>query len=126
MYISLSNFLLSIIVVVAVVVGIFAVITLRNVNSLVKGLEKLLERNSDYLTKSVSLLPETIKNSSSLAKTAQEQIEEIGLTVNSLGSSLAETAASLNEKTVSGVSFVNTVVDVVSIIKDYIDSRRGH
>lgn len=126
MYISLSNFLLSIIVVVAVVVGIFAVITLRNVNSLVKGLEKLLERNSDYLTKSVSLLPETIKNSSSLAKTAQEQIEEIGLTVNSLGSSLAETAASLNEKTVSGVSFVNTVVDVVSIVKDYIDSRRGH
>lgn len=126
MYISLSDFLLTIIVVVAVVVGIFAVITLRNVNSLVKGFEKLLEKNSDSLTKSVSLLPETIKNTSSLAKTAQEQIDDIGSTVNSLGGSLAETAASLNEKTVSGISFINTVVDVVSIVKDYIDSRRGH
>lgn len=126
MYISLTDLWLSILVVVAVVVGTYAVITLRNVNSLVKDLGKLLEKNADHLTKSVALLPETIKNTSSLAKSAQEQIDDIGSTVNSLGSSLAETAASLNEKTVSGVSFVNTVIDVVSIVKDYMDSRRGN
>lgn len=125
MYISLADLWLSILVVVAVVVGTYAVITLRNVNSLVKDFGKLLEKNADPLTKSLALLPETIKNTSSLAKSAQEQIDDIGSTVNSLGSSLAETAASLNEKTVSGVSFVNTVVDVVSIVKDYMGSRRG-
>lgn len=124
MYISLADLGLSIMVIVVLVVGGYAVTTLRNVNSLVKGFEKLLERNADPLTKSLALLPETIKNTSELAKSAQEQIDDIGSTVNSLGSSLAETAASLNEKTVSGISFVNTVVEVISIVKDYIGSRR--
>lgn len=126
MYISLADLWLSILVIVAVVVGTYAVITLRNVNSLIKDFGKLLEKNADPLTKSLTLLPETIKNTSNLAKSAQEQIDDIGSTVNSLGSSLAETAASLNEKTVSGISFVNTVVDVVSIVKDYMNSRRGN
>lgn len=126
MYISLADLLLSILVIVAVLVGTYAVITLRNVNSLIKNFGKLLEKNSDSLTKSLALLPETIKNTSSLAKSAQEQIDDIGSTVNFLGSSLAETAATLNEKTVSGVSFVNTVIDVVSIVKDYMSSRRGN
>lgn len=124
MYISLTDFLLTIVVFVVVLLGIYAVITLRNLNSLIKGFENLLEKNADELTKSMALLPETIKNTGALAKSAQEQIEDIGSTVDALGSSLVETAVSLNEKTVSGVSFVKTIVDVVSIIKDYIDSRR--
>lgn len=124
MYISLTDFLLIIVALVVVLLGIYAVITLRNMNSLIKGFGNLLEKNADPFTKSMALLPETIKNTGFLAKSAQEQIEDIGSTVDALGSSFVETAVSLNEKTVSGVSFIKTIVDVVSLIKDYLDSRR--
>lgn len=126
MYISLTDFLLTIIVLVIVVLAIYIVITLKNLNSLIRSFEKLLEKNADPLTKSLTLLPEAVKNIGALAKSGQEQIEDIGSTVNALGSNLVETATSLNEKTVSGISFVKTIVDVVTVIKDYIDSRRDN
>jgi predicted PurR-regulated permease PerM len=125
MYISFADFCLSIIVVVAVVAGIYVVITLRNANKLVKGLGKLLERNADNLTKSLALLPETIKSTGTLAESAREQIDDIGPSVSSIGSSIAQTAASLNEKTVGGMSLVKTAMDVVIIVKDYLESRWG-
>lgn len=124
MYISLTDFLLFIVVLVAVLLGIYVVITLRNLNLVIKKFDNLLTQNADPLTKSIALLPEAIKNTGALAKSAQEQMEDIGSTVDALGSSLVETAVSLNEKTVSGVSFVKTFIEVVSIIKEYIDSRR--
>lgn len=126
MYISLTDFLLTIIVLVIVVLAIYIVITLKNLNSLIRSFEKFLEKNADPLTKSLTLLPEAVKNIGSLAKSGQEQIEDIGSTVNALGSNLVETATSLNEKTFSGISFVKTIVDVVTVIKDYIDSRRDN
>lgn len=124
MYISLADFLLFIIVIVVLAAGTYLIITLKNLNSLIKGTRQLIERNTEPLTKSVALLPETIRNTGELAKSAQVQIDEIGTTVSSIGGSLAETAASFSEKTVSGVSFVNTVVDVISIVKEYLDSRK--
>lgn len=124
MYISLTDFLLTIIVFVIAALAIYLVITLRNLNSLIQSFEKLLEKNADSLTKSMTVLPETIKNIGAAAQSTQEQIEDIGSTVNVLGSNLLETATSLNEKTVSGISFVKTIVEVVAVIKDYIDSRR--
>lgn len=123
MYISLTDFILTIIVLVIVMLAIYIVITLKNLNSLIQSFEKLLEKNADSLTKSLTLLPETIKDIGALAKSGQEQIEDIGSTVNALGSNLVETSTSLNEKTISGISFVKTIIDVVSVIKDYIDSR---
>lgn len=124
MYISLTDFFLTIIVFVIAALAIYLVITLRNLNSLIQNFEKLLEKNADSLTKSMTVLPETIKSIGAVAQSAQEQIEDIGSTVNVLGSNLVETATSLNEKTVSGISFVKTIVEVVAVIKDYIDSRR--
>jgi len=125
MYISFADFCLSIVVFMAVVAGIYVVITLRNVNTLVKGLGKLLESNADNLTKSLALLPETIKSTGTLAESAREQIDDIGPSVSSIGSSIAQTAASLNEKTLGGMSFVKTAMDVVIIVKDYLESRWG-
>lgn len=124
MYISLFDLGMAILIIVAIFAAIFAVIALNQLSGMIGDLRKIIAANSDNLNKSLAVLPEVMKNASGLAASAQEQIDSIGSAVGSLGSSLAETAASLNEKTVTGVSFMRSMMDTISIIREYLALRR--
>ena len=124
MYISLFDLGMAILIIVAIFAAIFAVIALNQLSGMIGDLRKIIAANSDNLNKSLAVLPEVMKIASGLAASAQEQIDSIGSAVGSLGSSLAETAASLNEKTVTGVSFMRSMMDTISIIREYLALRR--
>ena len=65
-----------------------------------------------------------VRLASGLAESAQEQIDNIGSTVGVLGHSIADTAASFSEKTVTGVSFMRSLMDTIAIIREYIALRK--
>jgi len=77
-----------------------------------------LENNAESLNKTLTGLPEAVKNANELTVSAKDQIESIGPVVYSVGSSISETAAALSDKTTSGVSVVKSMIEVAGVIKD--------
>jgi len=124
MYISLYDLGLAILILVAILAAVYAVVALRQVAEMVADLRKILAANADNLNKSMAALPDLMKNASGLAESAQEQIDNIGSTVGVLGHSIADTAASFSEKTVTGVSFMRSLMDTIAIIREYIALRK--
>lgn len=124
MYISLFDLGLAILIIVAILAAIYAVVALRQLSEMIGDVRKIMAANADNLNKSLTILPDVMKNASGLAASAQEQIDNIGSAVGSLGNSFAETAASLNEKTVTGVTFMRSMMDAIAIVREYLAMRR--
>ncbi|HHT63967.1 MAG: hypothetical protein ACOX4H_06680 [Bacillota bacterium] len=118
MYISLQDLCLIILVLLAICVGIYFIITLKNLNNILKMAEVFLKYHHDDLNKSIQLLPETIKTTRDMTQTIKQQVEEVGTGLSALELSLSETVATINDKADTGLTLIKGVGEVLQVLLD--------
>ncbi|MGI6685872.1 MAG: hypothetical protein ACOX47_10475 [Bacillota bacterium] len=118
MYISLQDFCLIILVMIALSVGIYLLITLKNLNRLLTMAGDFFKRHHENLDKSIQQLPETIKDTREMTNSIKHQVDEVGTSFSSLGVGLSETVATINDKTDTGLALIKGVGEVLQVLVD--------
>lgn len=116
MYISLKDLGLIVIFVTVLAAAIYLIITLKNLNDLLKYAKSFLKQHHDHIDKSIALVPETIKNANEMTVSIKQQVDQVGSTVNSLGSGLSETVATINDTTDTSVTVIRSLGEIVKVL----------
>jgi predicted PurR-regulated permease PerM len=103
--ISLPDLGLFILFVLACGVAVFLIMTLYNINRVVKKVNSIMEAGSEDLNKTIALLPETVGN-----------VNEVAVSVKSNVDKIAETAAAVTDKTQDALEIVRIAGTVVKTI----------
>ncbi|ATW27491.1 hypothetical protein [Candidatus Formimonas warabiya] len=118
MYISLHDLGLIILFIVALCAGIYFIVTLKNLNDLLKSGRDFFKHHQENMDKSFKLLPETLKNTSEMTQSIRHQVDEVGSSLSNLGSGLSETVATINDKADTGITLIKGVGEIFKILVD--------
>jgi uncharacterized protein YoxC len=114
--ISLPDLGLFILFVLACGVAVFLIMTLYNINRVVKKVNSIMEAGSEDLNKTIALLPETVGNVNEVAVSVKSNVDKIGSVVESVEGAVAETAAAVTDKTQDALEIVRIAGTVVKTI----------
>ncbi|MGI6712883.1 MAG: hypothetical protein ACOX4L_09275 [Bacillota bacterium] len=124
MYISLKDLGLIIIFLTVLAAVVYFIFTLKNFNDILKYAKEFLKRHNDSIDESVALVPETIKNANKMTVSIKEQVDQVGVTFNSLGNGLSETVATINETTDTSVTVIRSLGEIVKVLIDVFSSTK--
>lgn len=124
MYISLKDLGLIVIFVTVLAAAIYLIITLKNLNDLLKYAKSFLKQHNDNIDKTMSLVPETIKNANEMTVSIKQQVDQVGSTVNSLGSGLSETVATINDTTDTSVTVIRSLGEIVKVLIEFFTTSK--
>lgn len=118
MYISLQDLCLVVLVIIAFAVGIYLMVTLKNLNRILTMVNDLFKRQQENLDKSIQQLPETIKNTREMTQSIKHQIDDVGTSFSALGLGLSETVATINDKADTGLTLIKGIGEVLQVLID--------
>lgn len=107
--ISLGDLGLFILFVLAVVVGIYLVITLRNVSMVLKQAKKILDENEQPIKELIKPLPKIAKNFEGITGKVSKGVEDVDKKVPCIMKNVDGITDNLNKSTKS----INTAVDTI-------------
>jgi len=116
MYISLQDLCLVILLILALCVGVYIIITLKKLNQLLTVAGDFFKRHQDNLDKSLQQLPETIKSTREMTHSIKHQVDEVGTSLSALGTGLSETVATINDKADTGLTLIKGVGEVLQVL----------
>lgn len=110
---SVAKFLVFCIV---MVIGVFLIILLYNLVLLVKKANKIVDDNEENVHKTLAVLPETVNNINNVTLAVKDNFDKAGNAISSLGGTVAETAATVNESTGNILEFIKVVNNIIRVI----------
>lgn len=122
MTISIQDLGLFIIFCLIVAVAIFLIITLNNLNNIIKRANSMMDKNGENINKALTMLPETLKNVNDVAANVKENSEKVGNVIETVEGAVSETAAAVSDRTESILDFVKIANNVVKIILNMFSS----
>lgn len=118
MYISLQDLCLVILVIIALCLGIYLMLTLKKLNQLLTIAGDFFHRHREHLDKSIELFPQTIKNTNEMTQSIKHQVDEVGTGLSTLGEGLSETVATINDKADTGLSLIKGLGEILQVLID--------
>ncbi|MEL7566713.1 MAG: hypothetical protein AAGU27_17790 [Dehalobacterium sp.] len=118
MYISLHDLGLIILFILVLCAGIYFIITLKNLNQLLLTVGDFVKRHNESLDKSIRLLPETLKNTNEMTQTIKHQVDDVGTTLSTMGTGIAETVSTINDKADTGITIIKGLGEILQILID--------
>ncbi len=149
MYISVQNLGLFILFCIVVVVGIYLIITLRNLNKVLTETRKIIDNNNDNINKTVDNLtyasadikdiaeaigenkhvfykevPETIDNIHTISASLKNISENADQSLEVVSISLIETANTVKESTQDLTTYIKIISEVLNLITQAIFPKK--
>lgn len=118
MYITIEALVIFILVCLAVAVSIFLIITLNNLNRLLKKFNKIMETNKENIDKTISILPDTVNNLNEATISMKGTLDKAGSVIGTIDGAVTDTVVSVSDTTET----VFEVVKVVGLIAKYISN----
>jgi len=110
---------------IAVVIGIFLIILLRNCLKVVDKVNKIIETNSESIEKTLTALPSTVKSVDELAVSAKGTLDKATSVVATVEDTVTETIDSFSFNAENVLSIINIASSVVkSIISAFSSSKK--
>ncbi len=106
------------------VVGIYLVIVLYRFSQVLKQVQALLEKNSANLDKSLEALPQILDNVNGTTEIILHSADKAEMAIESIGTSLSETAASVRQGTSDAVGYVQLISEIIKIIKSVLTGTK--
>lgn len=110
--------------VIGLAVLIYILVTLRNLNRVIRKINDVTDRNSVSLEKTIAQLPEFTKNLNILASGLGYGIEKMGSVVATVDTALTRTVSVLNSGTTSIIEILSLSKEVVIGLLHKIGSSR--
>jgi methyl-accepting chemotaxis protein len=101
---------------IAVVVGIFIIILLKNCLKVVDKVNKILDVNSESIEKTITALPSAIESVDGLAVSAKQTMDKATSVVSTVEDSVTETIDSFSFNAENVLSIINIASSVVKSI----------
>lgn len=109
---------------IAVVIGVFLIILLRNCLKVVDKVNKILDSNSESIEKTLEVLPSTVKSIDELAVSAKGTLDMATSVVSTVEDTVAETIDSFSFNAENVLSIINVASSVVKSIISAFSSKR--
>jgi len=110
---------------IAVVIGIFLIILLRNCLKVVDKVNKILDTNSESIEKTLTALPSAIDSVDNLAVSAKGTMDKATSVVTTVEDSVTETIDSFSFNAENILSIINVASSVIkSIISAFSSSKK--
>jgi len=109
---------------VIVAVGIYLFIVLHNFLKLLKQVNKVLDENQESITKTINLLPDTVKNVNETTQSIKDSVDKAASTIGSIEGTVTETLAAVSDNTDSVLSIVTIASKIVNIVLSIFSSRK--
>jgi predicted PurR-regulated permease PerM len=122
MYIDIEALAIFILVSLAVIISVFLVITLKNLNSLLKKFNKIVESNTENINKTINILPDTMSNLNEAAVSMKGTLDKAGSVIGTIDGAVTDTVVSVSDTTET----VFEIVKVIGLIAKYISSAFRH
>ncbi len=148
MYVSLQDLGIFLVVITALAVGVFLVITLYNANKLVSNINRRITDNNENIknfvnnlgvaTENISVLsvalrknqdifenkiPESINNFHAITTTLKHTSERVDNSINVVNASLMETAATVKENSQDVLTYIKIVSEGIRLLIDTFKNR---
>ena len=124
--ISIRALLIGLIIFIAfcifVVVGIYLIITLRNLNNLAKRANKVFEKNDENINTALATLPIAVKNLNEVAISIKASSDKAGTVIDTIDDVITETVVTVSESTEGIFDFLKTAGNIASIITGFFSS----
>lgn len=112
---QLAGFLLFLL---AVSAGIYFILTLRNLNGLIRNATTALETNREHLDRSAADLPVITRNAVAVSEEMRTQVIEMGQSLDHVSDRVTETADTVNETAERFSAYAVLVSEVVKAVVD--------
>lgn len=109
---------------IAVVIGVFLIILLRNCLKVVDKVNKILDSNSESIEKTLEVLPSTVKSIDELAISAKGTLDMATSVVSTVEDTVAETIDSFSFNAENVLSIINVASSVVKSIISAFSSKK--
>ncbi|MHB8063762.1 MAG: hypothetical protein ACYDG2_14205 [Ruminiclostridium sp.] len=110
---------------IAVVIGVFLIILLRNCLKVLDKVNKIIESNSENIDKTLIALPSTVKSIDELAVSAKGTLDKATSVVTTVEDSVAETIDSFSFNAENVLTIINIASSVVkSVINAFSSSKK--
>ena len=101
---------------IAVVIGVFLIILLKNCLKVVDRVNKILDSNSESIGKTLEALPSTVKSIDELAVSARGTLDKATSVVSTVEDTVTETIDSFSFNAENVLSIINIASSVVKSI----------
>ena len=118
MYITFEDLALFVVVCMAVVVGIFLVIALKNLIALLRKVNKLVDSSKDDIEKTVKVLPKAVSNLSDVAESLKDTSDKAGVVIGTIDGAVTSTVETVNDTSENVYEIIKVAGLVAKFIAD--------
>lgn len=122
--ISLNDVFTFILLVVGITLLVYLVITVGNINSVIKEIKYTLRKNKDNIDNTISSLPGIASNISAITGELQEGVQTIASTAEIIEKNIGKSSGKLTEKTEIALDYVQILSEVIRSVINYIAKRK--
>jgi len=123
--ITLNQLSIFIVFVLILVVGGYAVVTLRNVNNLILSAKATLNKNNDHIDRIIPQIDEISANLAIISKGLVIDMEEAGEAVRTISSKSAETVLTVNALVANLANYTMGIGEIVKALANLFSSDSG-
>jgi methyl-accepting chemotaxis protein len=118
MYISFEDLAIFIVVTVAVVVGVFLIVALKNLISILRKVNKVMDTNKDDIDGTVKALPVTVKNIGDAADSLKNTSDKASAVIGTVDGAVTSTVDKVNGTTENIYEIINVIGIIAKFISD--------
>ncbi|OEF95857.1 DUF948 domain-containing protein [Desulfuribacillus alkaliarsenatis] len=115
--ISLSTLGYFILFALLAVFMVYAIIVLYRVSQVMKQAEAVLDKNTENINRILETAPEILENINDTTDLILHSVNKADSAIDSIGTSLTETAATIREGTSEAASYIHVITEIVGLIK---------
>ncbi|EMS69642.1 hypothetical protein [Ruminiclostridium cellobioparum] len=109
---------------IAVIIGVFLIILLRNCLKVVDRVNKILDKKSESIEETLEALPSTVKSIDELAVSAKDTFDKATSVVSTVEDTVTETIDSFSFNAENVLSIINVASSVVKSIINAFSSKK--
>lgn len=122
--ISLNDALIFLLSVAGIVLLVYLASTLSNINSILKDVKYIVNKNKNNIDTTISSLPGIASNIQGITGEVREGVQTIAATAETIEKNIANSSGSISEKAEIAVDYVQIISELVKTGINYLSKRK--
>lgn len=122
--ISLNDVLIFVLSVAAITLLVYLAITLSNINSILKDVKYIVNKNKNNLDNTISSLPGIASNIRGITGEVREGVQTIASMSETIEKNLTNSSGSIVQKAEVAVDYVQIMSELIRTVVKYLEKRK--
>lgn len=103
---------------------IYVVMAVYRLNQVLQKVDRFLDKNSDNLDRTMESIPDILENVNETSEILLHTVDKADTAIDSIGSSLAETAATFRQGANDAAGYVQIITEIISMVRSLISGKK--